>query len=116
VTYEQILARQPASHVIGDRIAATEFVDFLGAEILAGISALTDSQRAYLYRLRAKWQLRADGNDPIWNVQGSRAGRPAGSGKKRPPKKSPYGHEEDHDPLLASLMRKYATPLPPEDL
>lgn len=38
-------------------------------------SGWTRSERVQLYRLRAKWRKRADGNDPRFNAVGTRAGR-----------------------------------------
>jgi hypothetical protein len=78
--------------------------------------ALSTDERRRIYKLRKKWTYRADGQDLRWNALGSRPGRTAkqtqgklgGGGKNR-------RNEEESDPLLASILKKYGTPLP-EDI
>jgi hypothetical protein len=113
LTYEEILGRQPASTSGGDRVAARTFVDFLSVQLAGGVGHLNDSQRHYLLKLRSKWQERADGRDTRWNEYGSRPGRPHAKAK---PRRGHYKREEDADPLLASILRKFGTPRNREDV
>jgi len=109
MNYEDILARQPDSTTAGDRSAAGSFVEFLSLQIETGIGHLNGSQQRYIYKLRARWQVRTDGKDGRWNTHGTRAGRPFS--KRTPKLSSTYKREEDDDPLLASILRKYGTPV-----
>lgn len=107
-SYEGVLARQPLSTQAGDKIAAAEFCSLLTLVLQGqGVDTLVDAQKNYLYKLRAKWQLRADGKDTRWNTTGSKPGR----GKKVVKPRREYRMEEADDPLLASLMRKYGLPV-----
>jgi hypothetical protein len=109
MNYEEILARQPASTSAGDRSAAQAFVAFLSLQITGGLEHLNGSQQRYLYKLRSRWEVRAAGDDPRWNETGSRPGRPRAPIRKTPPQGN-YRREEETDPLLASILRKYGTP------
>ena len=115
MTYEQILARQPLSTEGGNLDAARDFVAFLTSIIQSGdIRALNDSQQRYLYKLRGKWQERAEGRDVRWNATGTRPGRPA-----RPLHLGPRKHRRtskpdpsEETPLFQSLMQKYGQATP----
>ncbi len=117
MTYEDLLAKQPLTTSAGDRLAAQAFVELLSTVIEGrGTTDLLDSQRRYLYKLRARWQARAAGTDLRWMVQGSRPGRPP-----RPDAEAHREREFRHrtrvqadpgeaDPLFQSLLKKYGTP------
>lgn len=108
MTYEDILARQPQSTQAGSLPEAERFATFLSATLASSEKDhLTESQRVYLYRLRAKWDKRAKGEDVRWNVVGSKPGRPGKSSSKV---KRAHRDPDEDDPLFVSLMRKYGTP------
>ena len=116
MTYEALLQQQPPSTAAGDRALAREFVSAISA-FMAGVawSSLDASQRNYLYKLRQKWNTRADGQDDAWNQYGSTPGRRRKldtSGVD----KTAYGGEGELDPLLAETMRKYGTPNRSDDI
>jgi hypothetical protein len=108
-TYQEILARAPKSFQAGDTQAADAFVQYLTLVMHSGEgTTLTESQSTYLYRLRDKWQSRAEGKDARWNVAGSRPGRPPGS--KNKVSRRVRSDPGEKTPLFQSLMRKYGTP------
>lgn len=114
MNYEQLLQRQPPSTAGGDRSAARVFASAISA-YLESATDLCVSQRNYLYKLRQKWNTRADGQDDAWNQYGSAPGRRRKldtSGID----KTAYGGEEDLDPLLAETMRKWGTPSRTDDI
>lgn len=116
--YESILQRQPLSTAAGDRALAAQFVAVLSAAIEAKTADLSDSQRNYLYKLRTKWDQRAKGEDSNWNLYGSRPGRRKSVVVDKAATVDPtvYGTEEQRDPLLSSLMRKFGKPLRTDDI
>lgn len=119
MTYEQLLGKQPASTVVGDRVIAQKFVDVIDAQLASGntSSEFTVSQRTYLYKLRAKWSTRAKGNDTSWNTYGGKPGRRKGiSDKSSKVDTTVYGDEDQMDPLLKSLLSKYGEPLRTDDI
>lgn len=118
MTYEQLLALAPTTSMAGDRKAAQRFVDVLTSALQTQTDAFTDSQKRYIYRLRLRWQTRADGKDINWNANGSAPGRPmkekAKVGSRSIAAKAWRRYErENTDPLLAAIIDKFGTP--PED-
>lgn len=107
LSYEQILERSPKSTDAGDKLAALEFVSLL-TQVLTGqgTEQLSNAQKNYLYKMRVKWQQRGEGRDLRWNSMGTKPGR----AKKVSATVRGYRNEEETDPLLASLLRKYGTP------
>jgi hypothetical protein len=96
MTYRQLLAQQPTggTPAIAARYVAT-ITAFLQTDDAA---ALSDANRNYLYRLRHKWQRRADGLDLAW-------------GRARVRKSKETATEDvPLDPLSAELIRKYGDP------
>lgn len=77
MTYAGILERRPKTTDQGDVSAAKSFAAFLDTVFAdeAFLKGLTDSNRNYLYKLRAIWKKRAAGEDESWNQGGSRPGR-----------------------------------------
>lgn len=71
MTYKELLKR---THEIapGDRKAADEFCDLLALSLQ--IEKLTGTERRYLYRLRKRWEARAVGQDPRWEIYGTKPG------------------------------------------
>jgi hypothetical protein len=112
MTYEEILARSPLSTQTGDARAAQDFVDFLTTVIEGSgeVASLNDSQRNYLYKLRAKWRARSQGQDSRWAGGGSSiGGRPKGSGGSRSKKLTGRRAEETTD-LFDKISRKFGKP------
>lgn len=101
LTYAELLTRATGIRA-GDREAASQYLASIAHSLET--AELTTDERRRIYKLRKKWTTRADGTDPRWNAYGVRPGRP-----KALPKK--YSNPEDEDPLLASIMRKYGTPI-----
>lgn len=104
MTYQRLLALQPLTLSQGDTGAALTFVSALETYILdaSAMAELTESQQNYLYRLRGRWQARANGDDVRWLERGSRAGRPATGRTPRKKKITDVG-----SPLFESLMKKF---------
>lgn len=96
MTYQQLLAQQPTG---GTPAIASRYVVTLTAFLQTDVAtALSDANRNYLYRLRRKWQRRADGLDLAW-------------GRARVRKStSEKADVVDLDPLSAELIRKYGDP------
>lgn len=116
MTYEQLLTRMPASALAGDRGAAQHFVDEINSALSGGVSTLTISNKNYLYKLRTKWELRARGKDANWSAHGSKPGRKKKIVSERNVDTTAFGSEDELDPLLASLIRKYGTPKRTDDI
>ncbi len=109
MTYEQLLQQQPPSTAAGDLSAAKAFVDAISQALSRNlIPDLTVANQNYLYRLRAKWQQRAHGKDAAWMQYGSKPGRrPHAARKRGNVDPTAYGSEDELDPLLRSLLKKY---------
>lgn len=109
LTYEQLLAKQPASFLGGNQDAARRFVDEIGNYLAGPTSLLSTSQRNYLYKLRGTWVHRASGADQRWNEFGSRPGRKKGTRKPTSADVDPtaYGDVDELDPLLRAIMTKF---------
>jgi hypothetical protein len=121
VTYEQLLQQQPLSTSAGDCVLAGRFVDQLTAYIKGhGVGTLSEAQKNYLYKLRAKWQLRAQGKDTSWNTYGSTPGRRKSllraDSKKGRVDPTTYGTEDELDPLLADVIHRFGTPKRTDDI
>lgn len=118
MTYEQLLQLQPVSTASGDCVLAGRFVDQLSAYIKGhGLSTLSDAQKNYLYKLRAKWSLRAQGKDTSWTAGGSRPGRkPMKHASPQKVDRTTYGTEDELDPLLADVIHKFGTPKRTDDI
>lgn len=102
MNYEQILERIPKTVTAGDKRIAGAFVEFL-EQVFADermMTALTTSNKNYLYKLRKIWAARADGTDEAWLVKGSAPGRPRSRDivKRR--------HEDDDDETMDDLSRR----------
>lgn len=118
MTYEDILARH-GQITAGDLLAAKSFLGTLDSYLALSSGALTPARRNYLYTLRKRWRARADGLDLRWSTHGSKPGR-----KKRAslePKQAhvdptAFGAEDEMDPLLASLVRKFGAPRRTDDI
>jgi hypothetical protein len=78
--YREVLGSAPDC-APGDTEAARRYLDKIAAVLAKG--GLTRSDRSMLYRMRDKWQLRADGKDPRFNVVGTRPGRLAAEQENR---------------------------------
>lgn len=111
-TYEGLLALQPVSRLAGNKAEAARFVQAISDFLKTGTAkVLPTAQQNYLYKLRQKWEKRARGQDLAWMQTGSKPGR-----KKKPEVSKTeldptvFGNEDEIDPLLASIMRKYGTP------
>lgn len=89
----------------GDTLGASDIVDT--AQHLLDTEDMSSDDRRRLYKLRKKWTARSLGLDTRWKTQGSKPGRPltAKHGK------NPIRNEEQDDPLLASIIRKFGTPI-----
>lgn len=71
MTYRELI--DAAKHVPpGDTGAASRWLLDLAGVLKAG--ELMPAQRAYLYRLRRVWRVRAQGRDARWNIFGSMPG------------------------------------------
>ena len=108
--YERLLAKQPLTTQIGSTHAAAAFVQAIELFIAdtSVMGALTDAQRKYVYKLRGRWAIRANGDDPRWLEQGSRPGRPVKN--KRAKRRLAAKDPGEADPMFQSLMRKFGTP------
>jgi len=104
MTYADLL-RRAALIPAGDRQSAGELLPIIASLLDSGDGVISTDQRRRLYKLRKKWAERADGRDPRWSKVGSKPGRPSSRSASARPR-----NEEEHDPLLASIMRKYSTP------
>lgn len=95
MTYQQLLAKQPTG---GTSEIASRYVVTLTAFLQTdAATALSDANRNYLYRLRRKWQRRADGLDLAWGWARIRKSKAEIAADDEP----------DLDPLSAELIRKY---------
>jgi hypothetical protein len=118
MTYEGLLQQQPPSTAAGNKAAARVFVTQINTFLSSGFT-FSDSQRNYLYKLRARWEQRAAGMDERWNDHGSRPGR-----KKQISERSlastvdptAFGSDEQKDPLLLRLERKFGIPKRTDDI
>lgn len=61
MTYEQLLQKAPPTTAAGNKRAAKEYVTMIQAYLNAESASLSHSQKNYLYRLRGRWELRAQG-------------------------------------------------------
>lgn len=113
--YEDLLARSPKSTQAGDTKAAAAFVSAISQALQTDAASFNEAQRTYLYRLRSKWQSRAEGRDARWNVMGSRPGRPPvdESKKTSAPRRRSRPDPGESTPLFRSLMQKYSKPRDP---
>lgn len=118
LTYEKLLAQQPPTTAAGNTHAARAFVELLNVQLNLRDSALTLSQQNYLYKLRAKWEKRATGADESWNQYGSRPGRRKSITERQRSTLDPttFGDDDEKDPLLLSLERKYGRPRRTDDI
>lgn len=118
--YEEILQQQPASRDAGNTTEAIRFVAVLTHVLAHETATLNDSQKNYLYRLRQRWETRANGLDANWNAYGSRPGRRASGATKITRKENldptVFGDDDERDPLLSSLERKYGVPRRTDDI
>lgn len=78
--YRDIIGTQPDC-APGDTKAAGQYLQRIEQAIAKGGWTRTD--RSLLYRLRDKWRKRAEGNDPRFNVVGTRPGRLAAEQEMR---------------------------------
>lgn len=112
--YEDILQRQPASTGTGNTVLAAQFVVALNAAMTdATFTSLSTSQQNYLYKLRARWTRRAAGSDVAWNHHGSTRGRRkviSDNAKASTIDPTVWGDDDERDPLLVSLERKFGRP------
>lgn len=90
----------------GDCKAATDLLNDI--TVALDTEALSTEERRRLYKLRKKWTSRANQTDERWMALGSRPGRTTGVLKTEQRKRL----AEERDPLLASILRKFGTPLP----
>jgi hypothetical protein len=101
VTLKELLTT--AGRVLGgDKIAAGRIVETIIT--LLDTEAMSGDDRRRLYKLRKKWDSRAQGSDQRWNVHGSSPGRPKKLITKR---RTARQRDEDNDPLLARILAKY---------
>lgn len=112
--YEDILQKQPASTGTGNTVLAGQFVVALNAAIAhTTFSTLSQSQQNYLYALRTRWTKRAAGSDVAWNHHGSTRGRRkviSDRSTRATVDPTVWGSDEERDPLLVSLERKFGRP------
>lgn len=103
----QIVIGHPPSKA-GDVMGAVKYLRKI-ERVLEG-EGVSTAERRKLYKQRAKWSLRANGLDARWNTHGSKPGRPK---KVSQPAASatavPVLVEEDDDPLLAEIERKFGS-------
>ncbi len=78
--YREIIGAQPDCQP-GDTHAAAQYLQRIQEAINTGGWSRTD--RSLLYRLRAKWKVRAEGLDPRFNIVGTRPGRLAAEQERR---------------------------------
>jgi hypothetical protein len=72
---------------------------------------LTTDQRRYLYKLRTKWETRANGDDDRWNTHGSAPGnrkRPKAVAKRTGRRTAVVDDsEEPYDDVVKSILQKF---------
>lgn len=104
------LITKASSIKAGDTLTASQFLDDIG-RVLDQEELATDDRRR-LYKLRKKWTSRATGRDARWMTVGSKPGRPSAHISRG---HITARHEEDSDPLLASILKKFGEPRGRED-
>lgn len=109
MTYESLLARQPASSLSGNRESARRFAEEIAHYLAGPSSILSTSQRNYLYKLRGTWSNRAAGKDARWEEFGNKRGRPRSAAKPTSAGVDPtaYGNPDELDPILKATMAKF---------
>jgi hypothetical protein len=90
----------PPPTAAGDLSGAHEYVRRI--EQALSTDELNTLERRALYKQRAKWRRRADGDDTRWMVMGTRGGRVA-----KPADEGPVYTGEDDDALVRAIEEKF---------